>query len=173
MPLYTKISFVLIAVLLIAVAPILGWPIISSSTEMGLLFGVGLVVVAQPRWAWLVVILAGAIDETRSVLPIGLHLLSASIGLAVAAFAHKKLLSGHSQTQVVVLVAMSIVSAHLCIIAVRLIGLAAHADWLLPRIADVIQQSIPSLVWSSVVTFIGWPIIRRRWMPLQRISSWL
>lgn len=162
----------LLAVVFVLLAPIVGWPIILSSTEVGLLFGVGLIVVMRPRWAWAIVLIAATVDESRSVAPAGMHLLAAIVGLGSALLAHQKLLSGHSQTQVAVLVAIAILSTQATIAIFRLIAVIARADWYIPHIADTLQHILPSLVWTSLVTFFFWPMVRRRWVPLQRISSW-
>lgn len=168
-----NILIFLFAVLIVLLGPMIGWPMIVSSTEVGLLFGVGLIVVARPRWALAIVLIAAMIDESRSVAPAGMHLLGALAGLGVAVLSHQKLLSGHSQTQVAVLVAVALVGSQVVFILFRLIAILTRSDWFIPHVADTMQHIIPSLLWTGVVTFIFWPMVRRRWVPLQRISSWI
>lgn len=163
----------LFAVLVVLLGPMIGWPMIISSSEVGLLFGVGLIVVARPRWALAIVLIAAMIDESRSVTPAGMHLVGALAGLGLAVVAHQKLLSGHSQTQVAVLVAVALLGAQVVFMLFRIIAILTRSDWLIPHIADTIQHLIPSLLWTGITTFIFWPMVRRRWVPLQRISSWI
>ena len=164
-----SISLVVLGILFI---PIFFPTLFPMSADVGMCVAVGLLVLSRPRWAWLVILLTALGDETRSLAPTGIHVVASMVGLGVAVLAHRRLVSGHSQSQVAVLLMIALGSMRSIFMAARFIVVLFRIDWLIPTIANSTFSWVTVSLAAAVCTFVLWPGISRRWLSLQRITYW-
>jgi hypothetical protein len=167
-----RIVTILLLVAAILFGPILAPQLLPMSTDIGIGIAVGLFVLSRPRWAIAVILVCSMLDEVRSVAPAGIHVVASLAGIGVATIAQRRFLSGHSQSQVAVLVLLTLAASRGVFALARGMNILFRTDWLLPTFSALTGSWVATGATLACLVFLLWPSVSRRWLSLQRISYW-